>query len=359
MENLRPRIVYILPEYDEGTGTHFFYNYELIREASLRMDIFVVIERAKSSNISLGKAEYYVQKNRSSIARLFELRRILKRCKKEGYLNVYVHYSYFGALAGFLVSMKVYYWNRGMPWLFRRSFFEERIFRFILRHSVLVTSPDELAKEYVKKYGVKSYKILSDWIDAERFRPKESKIETKRRLGLSEQKKIILFVHHLSERKGADLISKIASVFQGQGAEFIVVGEGPYRKNLEMEVENSNGLVKILGQVPNKDIPRYFHAADVFLMPSREEGSPHVLLEAMASGTPFVAADIGGVKALTPREYLEFLCKSGDVSCFQAKIRKLLANDELRKEFSKKGLEFVRDFNLSMAAAKFEALFRN
>ncbi|MEK9166500.1 MAG: hypothetical protein AAB846_02085, partial [Patescibacteria group bacterium] len=79
------------------------------------------------------------------------------------------------ALAGWYVGGRVLYWNRGMPWLFRRGFFEEQMFRFILRRTILVTSPESLAKEYVKRYGVKNYKILSNWIDVDAFSPKDSK----------------------------------------------------------------------------------------------------------------------------------------------------------------------------------------
>lgn len=325
------RVIYVLPFYDENTDTHLFYNYELIREARGQgMDILMLDAKA------LGFWKLWLE---------------LRRLGSAGYKICYVHYSFYGALAAIFSGYKVFYFNRGMPWLFRRGFFEEAVFRFILRRTTLVTGPESLAKEYVKHYGVKEYKILSNWIDVERFRPREDKIFTKRWFALGPDSKVVLFVHHLSSRKGADLLSKIAEGFQG--VQFFVLGEGPEYENLE-----KNKKLKMFGKVANKDVPIYFQAADVFLMPSREEGSPHVILEALAAGTPFVASKVGGVKEVVPPGFEKFLCPVGDVPCFQEKIRKLLSDKNLYEEFSARGLEFASKFDKSRGVKEFIQLFQ-
>lgn len=349
-----PRVVYILPLYDENTDTHLYYNYELIRYAAAKMDIFVVVEKSAGS-VNLN-APFQVQKRQKGLGRFLELYAILRRLRREGYESFYVHYSYYGALASILAGGKVFYWNRGMPWLFKRGFFEEFLFRFILRRSILVTGPESLAKEYVKRYGVKEYKILSNWIDVERFRPKEDKASTKRWFALSPGTKIILFVHHLSERKGADLIAKIAAGFSENEAVFFVIGDGPYRTKLEDEVRNLP--VRIFGAVPNKDMTVYFQAADVFLMPSREEGQPHVILDALAAGTPFVAADVGGTREIIPPGYDKFLCDAEDVACFQGGIKKLLLDQDSYAKLRQEGFEFVKKFDRANGVREFLNLFQ-
>ncbi len=341
------RVVYILPFYDEKTDTHLYYNYELIRDASGRMDIFVVIEKAGGGDISLGKAQFIVQKRKRGLPRFFEILGILRKCKREGYKDVYVHYSYYGALAAYFSGMKVFYWNRGMPWLFKRSFWEESVFRFILRHTIVVTSPESLAREYQRRYGISEYKILPNWIDAGRFRPQDDK---------KLEPKIILFVHHLSERKGADLIPEIAQDFKEDKVNFWVVGDGPYQEKLKIQSSKFKNI-RLLGAIPNKDMVSYFQKAYLYLMPSREEGSPHALLDAMAAGTPFVASDVGGVRELVPPGFEEFLCPSEDVRCFQEKIKKLLSDRRLYEKFRREGLNFVASFDKARGIREFISFF--
>lgn len=350
-----PRVVYILPFYDENTDTHLYYNYELIRYAAAKLDIFVVIEKAPSTSSGQAvnlNAPFQVQKHRGNLLRFFELYGILRRLRRQGYENFYVHYSYYGALAALLVGGKVFYWNRGLPWLFKRGFWAERIFRFILRRSILVTGPESLAKEYVKHYGVKRYKILSNWVDAQRFKPREDKASTKRWFALEPDSKVVLFVHHLSKRKGADLLPGIAEGLHN--VRFLVLGDGPEYGNLE-----KNSRLKMLGRISNKDIPVYFQAADVFILPSREEGSPHVLLEALASGTPFVASEVGGIREVVPPSFEEFLCPVGDISCFQEKIKKLLSEPALYEKLRSEGLAFVSKFGRARGVSEFMNLFDN
>ena len=220
----KPKIIYILPFYDEKTDTHYYYNYELIRAAALDIDIFTVIEKG-TGTVNLG-TPFQVQKRTSAIGRFIELNFILRKLRKQGYRNIYVHYSFIGAFAGWFSGGCVFYWNCGMPWLFKRKFFEELLFRFILRHATLVTGSEILANEYAKHYKIQRWRIMSNWVDAERFLPKEEKEATKSWFGIKGGTKLILFVHHLSERKGADLISPIASSLQDLDAVFLSLATG-------------------------------------------------------------------------------------------------------------------------------------
>lgn len=400
------KICYILPFYDEGTDTHLFYNYELIKKlaalsaeaplsgtkAGRLVDIFVIVEKTNVTDFTdrekvscaLG-APCYIQKFSFAPLRFLELFWKCFILRVSGYRNFYVHYSYYGALAAWFATRfvkgqnltdenrrrgrapesarvgisdfqmqssgpKVFYWNRGMPWLFKKRWLEERIFQFILRHTILVTGPESLAKEYARRYGVKNYRILSNWVDVARFAPK-SKFQ-------NSNSKIVLFVHHLSRRKGADLVLEIAKGF-GEGVLFLMIGEGPEFENLKLKIENSKlNNVRLLGRVPNSEIVKYFWASDVFLMPSREEGSPHVLLEAMASGTPFVASDVGGVRELLSKPLEELLCPVGDTHCFQAKIRKLLNDQEFYNRMKAECLSNVKNFDISKGVREFIDLLR-
>ncbi|OGF80703.1 hypothetical protein A2930_01895 [Candidatus Giovannonibacteria bacterium RIFCSPLOWO2_01_FULL_45_34] len=390
LKNLtKSKVCYVLPLYEEGTDTHFFYNYLMIKRlaAGNELDLFVIVEKCRTSNVRHLGASAYVQKFKFPPLRFLEMLFICLRLRLSGYKNFYVHYSYYGALSAWLVAClparqggKVFYWNRGMPWLFKRSWFEEKLLRFVLRHTILVTGPESLAKEYTERYGVKEYRVVSNWVDVKRFAPVANLSRSEvlqghayspvgellcshRRAaqGLAKLppspnsgKHIALFVHHLSKRKGADLIPEIAKGF-GDDVLFLVVGDGPEKENLEKcGVPN----IKVLGKVSNSEIPKFFHAADIFFMPSREEGSPRVILEAMASGTPFVASDIGGIRELIPESLVQFLCKPEDVKCFRDKINILLSDKALYEKAERDCVDYAQNFDVAKGVKEFIDLFK-
>ena len=119
----------------------------------------------------------------------------------------------------------------------------------------------------------------------------------RRELGLCAKERVALFIGSLQEKKGVDILlqawqsaSKICSL-----SHLWIVGDGPQRNML---VGMAKGLprVRFLGQSDNTD--SYFAACDVFVLPSRAEGLPNVLLEAMSWARPVIATAVGGVPDL-------------------------------------------------------------
>ena len=82
-----------------------------------------------------------------------------------------------------------------------------------------------------------------------------------------------------------------------------------------------------------------------------------MILEAMASGVPFVASDVGGVRELVPRELEAFLCPSEDVKCFQDKIKTLLSESELYENMRAQCLEYAKKFDITRGVNEFMNLF--
>lgn len=134
------------------------------------------------------------------------------------------------------------------------------------------------------------------------------------RLRLRAEQSILLYVGNLLPVKGPDVLVEAAGHLAGRGIDFDlhVIGKGPLRANLE-HLAADRGLsnrVVFHGPIPHDQLPDWFRAADMLVLPSRSEGVPNVLLEAAACGTPFVASRVGGVpeiehlgaSRLVPRE---------------------------------------------------------
>lgn len=132
--------------------------------------------------------------------------------------------------------------------------------------------------------------------------PEERTCRLRRELGLDRRTRVLLSVGRLSREKGhADLVEAFRRMRELAGPiplRLILVGEGPERSRIEQLCRSLNLIdaVTLTGQ--QDDVSPYYAIADVFVLPSHSEGSPNVLLEAMAAGVPVVATSVGGVPEL-------------------------------------------------------------
>jgi glycosyltransferase involved in cell wall biosynthesis len=106
-------------------------------------------------------------------------------------------------------------------------------------------------------------------------------------------------VGNLVPVKGIDLLLRACAALRsgGQNVQLNIVGEGPLKWNL-IEQTKSLGIeesVKWHGSIAQAELPNWYRAADLLVLPSRSEGVPNVLLEATGCNTPWVATRVGGI----------------------------------------------------------------
>jgi phosphatidylinositol alpha-1,6-mannosyltransferase len=161
---------------------------------------------------------------------------------------------------------------------------------------------------------------IAPGIDTSHFSPQADAIHRRTELGL-EGKKIIVSVGRLVHRKGQDkLIEAFPTIVREiPNAHLLIVGEGPYRADLEKLVERLSlkENVTFVGRIFYDDLPSYLSASDVFVMPSRSrffglevEGLGIVYLEASACAIPVVAGISGGAPDAV-QEGITGLCVDG------------------------------------------------
>lgn len=114
---------------------------------------------------------------------------------------------------------------------------------------------------------------------------------------------IILFVSRLIERKGLQfIVPEIRRIIKSTSKEvhFYIVGDGPYRQELEQMVAQYkvDKYVTFLGHKDKNEIVPCYRQADLFILPSKKEGMPNVVLEAMACGLPIIMTPCEGSKEL-------------------------------------------------------------
>lgn len=361
MSNSKHKIAYILPEYNIATDTHYAYLYLFIDKVSRLLDIFLIVEKSAAVPSFSNVTSVVAKQSYSQFGRLIEGIGLALRARFRGYKDFYVHYSFIGAFTAIIVTKifggRVFYWNCGMPWLYKRGRLEECVFRFILRNSILVTGAMSLRDEYSLNYNLnkENSRILPNWIDLSDL-TERSREESRKRLGINKDSRVVLFVHHLSQRKGSDKIVPVAEHFRDTNTVFLVVGDGPDKQKLEHDIaaHSLQGTITLIGKVPHRDIPLYFSASDVFFMPSEEEGFPHVILESMAYGVPYVASDVGAVREIGPEVERQFVITERTTDIFVNKLEILLEQPIASYSLS----DHVQKFDISIAVKKFVEIIK-
>lgn len=161
------------------------------------------------------------------------------------------------------------------------------------------------------------------------------------RLGIADHERVILSVGRLSKEKAqADLILAFQQLC-GTNADYklVVVGDGPERAHLQALALPLDKRIVFTGQIT--DVQPFYAMADVFVLPSHSEGSPNVLLEAMAARVPVVATAVGGVPEIVEDETSALLAPPNNPPAIATAIERLLKDLELGTRLSRNAAELV------------------
>jgi glycosyltransferase involved in cell wall biosynthesis len=192
----------------------------------------------------------------------------------------------------------------------------------------------------------------------------KNKFEVRRLLDLPSDKKIILFVGNLIQRKGTDTLIHSLNDVNERYSNFIaiIVGKGIESQKLESLVNEYHltDMVKFLGGISKTELSNYYSAADVFVLPSVSEGHSVAVLEAMASGLPIVASDIQGNKESIEDGKNGFLFETGNKKSLMEKLLILLTDSELHRKMSETCLmRYAEKFSTTTQIEKYLKVYQN
>jgi glycosyltransferase involved in cell wall biosynthesis len=154
----------------------------------------------------------------------------------------------------------------------------------------------------------------------------------------------------------ADLLRALPLVrARARNARAIIAGDGPeHAALLALAAELRLGdAVTFTGALPDAELERLYRRADVFCLPSVQEGFGIVFLEAMACGLPVVATDSAAIPEVVPHGRAGLLVPPGDVAALAGALAELLASDERRAAYGAFGQQHVRQFDWDRVAGVF------
>jgi teichuronic acid biosynthesis glycosyltransferase TuaC len=138
--------------------------------------------------------------------------------------------------------------------------------------------------------------VVPNGVDRAVFRPQD-RGNARRELGLPEDTPLVLYVGHITEQKGAfDLVRAFhAKRSSLRGVRLVLVGDGSGVDACRALARRLGVEISLVGSVAHEMVPTWLAACDVLSLPSWHEGTPNVVLEALASGRPVVATRVGGI----------------------------------------------------------------
>ncbi len=186
-------------------------------------------------------------------------------------------------------------------------------------------------------------------------------ISTPRPLAYEHGRKTLLFVGSLAQLyKAPHILIDAVAVCVGEGLEIelILIGDGKHRSELEEQAKRLglDSRIRFLGQLRGGAAVRaQMDAADVFVLPSYQEGLPRAMVEAMARALPCIGSTVGGIPELLPAEDM---VPPGDVEALARKIREVVTHPERMALMSSQNLEKSQEYRDEFLQKKRIAFYR-
>lgn len=232
---------------------------------------------------------------------------------------------------------------------------------WLCKPDICIATSSELAEKYAALCkGVKTV-FIPNGIDLRMFSTSKNKVEQKRALGVDEESVVVLCPRRLCRKNGVQyLIQAIPHIPDELKAVFIVAGDGPLMERLKYQSVRLGISKKIhfLGAVPYNIMPKLYTAADIVVLPSLMEAVSLAALEAMASGLPVIASDVGGLRDLLCGTDAGILVPSADPLALSKEICKLISNSEERLRKGEKAKQIAAKYSWDNIATMTESVYR-
>ena len=244
------------------------------------------------------------------------------------------------------------------PWSLKKV-----ISKLVLNNADAVVALTEQMRRETLELCSRDVDVIPNGVDAENYEALPQKSTVRERLGLRDDRRIILFVGTLRPIKGTRYLIEAMHTIRRRDAEsrLLIVGDGEERPSLEQLVLELNlgDTVTFAGKVPNDRVPEYMAAADIFALASLSEGFPLVVAEAMAAGLPIVASRVGSLPEIVEEGENGFLVEPAEPQEIADRILMLLADRDLRRKIGEANRWKAKSYSWHHVAEQLDALYRS
>lgn len=237
-----------------------------------------------------------------------------------------------------------------LQWLIDRT-----VGRYVLRHADIVLAETEREAEWLRSIGITRVALIPNPIE-DKYLEQRDGSGFKLKHGI--KGKMVFFLGgHTYIKNVSDLIEATPYI----DAAFVIGGTGPLTEQYKKRLKELGTLDKVIFPGNFFDDPeekfRAFAAADVFVLPSRFEGLGGVLIEAMAQGTPVIAANRGGVPDVVPSAFC--LYELNDIRELAERVNRVLTDKDLADALIVRGLFKAHEYAMSVISRKYIGLLND
>jgi D-inositol-3-phosphate glycosyltransferase len=233
---------------------------------------------------------------------------------------------------------------------------------------LLIASTAEESADLVTGYGAdpERVRVVPPGVDLSVFQPIDYG-EARRKIGYGPGR-MLLFVGRLERLKGVEVAIRALALLRDRSHDdvrLVILGEDS-KDGDESEMERLKTVasevgvrdqVDFLGSVAHHELPYFYSAADVCVMPSYSESFGLVGLEAQACGRPVVGADVAGLRSVVRDDVSGYLIDGHEPAAYAERIGRLLDNPELGQQMGRRGRLLAQRFSWTRTADRLQQLF--
>jgi D-inositol-3-phosphate glycosyltransferase len=234
--------------------------------------------------------------------------------------------------------------------------------------NLLIASTEDEAQELIAGYGAdpQGVCVVPPGVDLGMFQPMDRAV-ARRKIGYGSGR-LLLFVGRLERLKGVEVAIRSLGLLRDRrhdDVRLLILGEDSHEgdesekarlKAIAAEV-GVRDRVDFVGSVAHHELPYFYAAADVCVMPSYSESFGLVALEAQACGCPVVASGVSGLRSVVRDEVSGYLIDRHDPAAYAERIGRLLENSELAQQMGRRGRLLSQRFSWTRTADRLEQLF--
>lgn len=238
----------------------------------------------------------------------------------------------------------------------RGRFWARRLGRIMAHAAITIAPSHELEEASIRAgFPCARTRYIPNGVDAGRFRPDVDGAPVRTALGIPADAMVVLAARRMVPKNGVRYLAAAAKGFVRDGVVLVLVGDGEERPLVE-RILAEDGIadrVILTGARGNAEMPGFYAASDVVVLPSLREATSIAGLEAMATGRPLVGSRVGGIPELIEDGRTGLLVPPADPDALAAAVCRLLDDPDLRKKAGDLArLRVVEQFSWDVVAAR-------